>query len=158
MQNLIVAKYFNRFLHFLFLIKSTKKFSFEPKLKDQKIKLVCESSFLYFWKKMDCVSYKIHHEIKDISRVKLGQWSKWEKAIFLKKFKILLLVCSINSKSAENSIDNSSIQIFILNLRLLFVAKEKNTPNKISHSPHWGNKFWTEFFWTFISSLIIYHK
>ena len=26
-------------------------FTFEPKLKDQKIKLVCERSFLYFWKK-----------------------------------------------------------------------------------------------------------
>ena len=53
-----------------FLIKSTEKFSFEPKLKDQKIKLGCASSFLYFWKKMNCVSYMIHHNIKDISRVK----------------------------------------------------------------------------------------
>ena len=33
------------------VIKSTKKLSFEPKVKDQKIKLVCESSLLYFWKK-----------------------------------------------------------------------------------------------------------
>ena len=32
-------------MQFLFLIKPTKKFSFEPKLKDQKIELVCESSF-----------------------------------------------------------------------------------------------------------------
>ena len=43
MQNLILAKYFNSFLQFLSLIKPTKKFSFEPKLKDQKIKLVYES-------------------------------------------------------------------------------------------------------------------
>ena len=46
-----------------FLIKSTEKFSFEPKLKDQKIKFGCASSFLYFWKKMNCVSYMIHHNI-----------------------------------------------------------------------------------------------
>ena len=45
-------------------------FSFEPKLRDQKIKLVCDSSFLYFWKKMNCVSYMIHDEIKDTPRVK----------------------------------------------------------------------------------------
>ena len=51
LQNLILAKYFNLFLHFLFLIKSTKKFNFKPKLKDQKIKLVSESSFLYYWKR-----------------------------------------------------------------------------------------------------------
>ena len=38
--------------------------------KNQKIKMVCESSFLYFWKKMNCVSYMIYHEIKDISRLK----------------------------------------------------------------------------------------
>ena len=52
-QNLILAKCFNPFLHFLFLIKSTKKFIFQPELKNQKIKLelVCESSFLYFWQK-----------------------------------------------------------------------------------------------------------
>ena len=36
---------------FFSYLKSTKKFSFEPKLKDQKIKLVRESSFLYFWEK-----------------------------------------------------------------------------------------------------------
>ena len=72
MQRLILAKYFNHFFQFLFLMKSTKKFSFEPKLKDQKMKLVCESSFLYIWKKINCVPYMIwyHHEIKDISRIK----------------------------------------------------------------------------------------
>ena len=31
LQSLIPAKYFNPFEHFLFLIKSTKKISFEPK-------------------------------------------------------------------------------------------------------------------------------
>ena len=31
MQRLIISKDFDPFLHFLFLIKSTKKFSFEPK-------------------------------------------------------------------------------------------------------------------------------
>ena len=64
MQRLILAKYFNPFLHFFLLIKSTKKFSFESK-KGQKMKLV------YFWKKMNCVSNMIwhHHEIKDIIRV-----------------------------------------------------------------------------------------
>ena len=41
-----------------FLIKSTEKFSFEPKLKDQKIKLVCESSFLYFWKKNESCNHR----------------------------------------------------------------------------------------------------
>ena len=54
----------------MFLIKYSKKFSFEPKVKDQKTKLVFESSLLCFWKKMNCVSYMIHHEVKDISRVK----------------------------------------------------------------------------------------
>ena len=66
------------------------------------------------------------------------------KTDFSQKIKILLLVCSINSKSLENIIDNFSMQIFILNLRLLFLTKEKNPPppppppNKISHSPHRG--------------------
>ena len=33
-----------------------------------------------------------------------------------------------NSKSSENSIDNSSIKIFIFSVRLLFVTKEKKFP------------------------------
>ena len=45
-----------------------------------------------------------------------------------------------NSKILGNSIDNSSIQIFIFSLRLLFVTKKKTfSPRKISHSPHWGD-------------------
>ena len=44
-----------------------------------------------------------------------------------------------NSNSLENSIDNSSMQIFIFSLRLLFVTKEKKiSSRKISHSSHWG--------------------
>ena len=44
-----------------------------------------------------------------------------------------------NSKSLENNIDNSSIQIFIFSLRLIFVFKEKKFPRcKISYSPYWG--------------------
>ena len=37
LKKLILAKYFNPFLHFLFLIKSTKKFSFEPKKKMKRL-------------------------------------------------------------------------------------------------------------------------
>ena len=33
-----------------------------------------------------------------------------------------------NSKSSENSIDNFSVHIFIFNIRLLFVTKEKIPP------------------------------
>ena len=51
--------------------------------------------------------------------------------IYIKKIKILLLVCSIKQYSFENSIDNSSIQILIFNLRLLFVTKEKTIPPAI---------------------------
>ena len=44
-----------------------------------------------------------------------------------------------NSNCLENSIDNSSMQIFIFSLRLPFVTKEKKiSPSKISHSSHWG--------------------
>ena len=48
--------------------------------------------------------------------------------IYIKKIKILLLVCSIKQYSFENSIDNSSIQILIFFFFLLFVAKEKTIP------------------------------
>ena len=45
-----------------------------------------------------------------------------------------------NSKSLENSIDSSSIQIFIFSLRLLFVTKEKKfPPAKFPIPPTGGN-------------------
>ena len=71
LQNLILPKYFNLFSHFLFLIKSNeKKISFEPKKKIKRLIWFLKVAFSIFGKKMNRVSYKIHHEIKDISRVK----------------------------------------------------------------------------------------
>ena len=67
-QDLILAKYFNPFLHFLFFPKPTKKFSIESKL-------VFESSFLYFWGKNElCISNKT-----------MKKWNLWERSIFRKK-------------------------------------------------------------------------
>ena len=66
-----------------FLIKSTEKFSFEPKIKDQKIKLVCESSFLLFWKKMNCV-------IIVICSIKIG--NLWETVLIISVYRYSFLV------------------------------------------------------------------
>ena len=53
-------------------------FSFEPKLKDQKIKLVCESSFLYFWKKNElCIIYDTWWN-QGHTRGKIKQKNTWE--------------------------------------------------------------------------------
>ena len=86
---------FYSFSHFLFLIKSTKKFNFESKIKDQKIKLVCESIFRYFWEKNElCITYDTSWNQGHIQG-KVKQWNTWERSIFLKEIKILLLVCNI---------------------------------------------------------------
>ena len=66
-----------------FLIESTEKFSFEPKLKYQKIKLVCESSFLYFWKKM-------HGVIIDICSIKIV--NLWETVLIISVYRYSFLV------------------------------------------------------------------
>ena len=102
---------------------------------------------------MNFVSYMIHHEIKDISKVKQNN-EIYGRPIFLKKKKekkkksksystnhnpTCVKIQYKNSNSLENSIDNYSMQMFIFSLRLLFVTKEKkNSPSKISHSSHWG--------------------
>ena len=43
-----------------------------------------------------------------------------------------------NSKSSENSIDNFSVHIFIFNIRLLFVTKEKISPQENFYFPPLG--------------------
>ena len=150
----------------MFLIKSAKKFSFEPKVKDQKIKLVCESSFLCFWRNELCIIYDASWNQGHIQG-KIKQWNIWERSTFLKKVKILLLVCSIKQYSFENSLDNSGIQILFFNLSLLFGTKGKKipqryfplspqgrippTPSCYLKSPDCGN-IWKEFCWTFTSS------
>ena len=127
-------------MHFLFLIKSTKKFSVEHKIKDNISLLFVILAFSVFWKTMDCVSYPIHHEIKAISRVKQNNEIYKKDWFFSKRSKsyhlyVLQKKWKKKKNSLENSIDNSSIQIFVFSLRLLFVTKEINCPSKISHSP-----------------------
>ena len=129
----------NPFSHFLFFINSTKKFSFEPKLKDQKIKLVFESSLLYIWGKNEL--YIIYDASWNQGHIqgKIKQWNISERSTFLKNGKILLLVCSIKQYSFESSLDNSSIQTLFFSLSLLFGTKDKKKfPSAISHYPHWG--------------------
>ena len=70
MQRLILAKYFNPLSHLLFLIKSTKKISFDLNKKIKKLNWFVKVAYSIFGKNMNCVSYMIHHEIKDISRIK----------------------------------------------------------------------------------------
>ena len=104
---------------------------------------------------------------------KIKQWNIWERSTFLKKVKILWLVCSIKQYSFENSLNNSSIQILFFKLSLLFGTKDKKipqryfplspqgrirlTPSCYLKSPDCGN-IWTKFCWTFTSSWIICHK
>ena len=104
---------------------------------------------------------------------KIKQWNIWERSTFLKKVKILLLVCSIKQYSFESSLENSSIQILFFSLSLLFGTKDKKipqryfplptlgrippTPYRYLKNPDCGN-IWTEFCWTFTSSWIICHK
>ena len=58
MQRLIISKDFDPFLHFLFLIKNLLKSLVLSLKKDQRKKVVSESSFLYFWKKNElCIIY-----------------------------------------------------------------------------------------------------
>ena len=132
MQNLIPAKCFNSFLHFLFWIKSTKNFSFEPKLKYQKIKLVCKSSFLFFWKKNElCIIYDISWNQGHIQG-KTKQWNIWKRSVFLKEIKILLLVYSTKIVNFWKTVLIIPVQRYsILVLRLLFVTNfpQQNFPN-----------------------------
>ena len=138
MQNLILAKYFNSFLQFLFLIKPTKKFSFEPKLKDQKIELVCESSFLYYWKKW--AVYHIWYIMKSRTYPGKNKTMKYMwKINFSLKNQILLLVCSIKIENLWKAVSIISVYIlFIFNIRLLFVTKEKTFPQQNFRFPPLG--------------------
>ena len=76
-----------------------------------------------------------------------------------------------NSKCLEKSIDNSRIQTFIFNIRLLFVAKEKITPQQdflpLRGIPSTPQRYlentacddiWTEFVEHLLSSWIIFSQ
>ena len=113
-------------------MKSKKKFSLSLK-KDHKIKLVYESSFLYFGGKMNCVSYMIHLEIKDISKVKENNEIYEKDCFFPEKIKILLHVCSIK-------IVNLWKTVLIIPVSIPFMTKEKKFPlAKFPISPTGGN-------------------
>ena len=76
------------------MIKSTKKFSSEPK-KRSKDEIGLWKKLSRFLEKMNFVSYMIwYHEIKDVFRVKQNNETYEERSIFLKKIQIVLLVCS----------------------------------------------------------------
>ena len=127
-QNLILAKYFNPFSYSLLLIKSAKKFSFEPNVKDKRLNWFVKVTFSISGKNELRIIYDASWNQGHIQG-KIKQWNIWERSFFLKKVKILLLVCSIKQYSFESSLDNSSIQTLFFSLSLLFGTKDKkNSP------------------------------
>ena len=99
---------------------------------------------------------------------KMKQWNISERSIFLKTIKILLLACSIKVVNLRKTVLIISVHIFIFNIRLLFVTKEKispqqnfyfpplggipPTPKRYLENPAFGN-IWTELCLTFIKFL-----